>query len=1123
MGRRSLTRVLFAVAAVIVGVSGSGGFVPRARAATATGATINTHTVMVDSSGNIVSWVPQQDQAYAQVVANAWDYLLNKVPVDPANGKPDYYSYSYLNPDTQQAVGWPHNPAGLFSMLIESAIEYYQYSGDGRVLQFAQNLADFDIAHGMTPAGYAWPNVPYASSDPGALTYQGAAQGNSNGVGDGAGVIEPDKVGELGHGLAGLYKQTGNTSYLSAAINAANALAANIRPGNATQSPWPFRVYAQNNTIREQYTAHVISPIELFDDLIALNAGNVSAYQSARTAAWNWLMTYPMQNNNWSGYFEDVAIQTDPAANPNQLNAMMTARYLLQHPQTDPNWQTHVRGLIAWVEQTFGTMQYGAQTIKEQAAFMYPMGSHTSRYASVNALLYQMTGDLAAKQKAYYAFNWATYMARSNGVDIDGPQVNNQWFTDGYGDFIRNFMVGMGGAPDFAPNGQTHLLQTSSIVTKIDYSNPNSLTYQTFDASGTETVKATSQPTGITLNGRLLAQRTDLNAEGWTYDTATNTVRIRRSAGTNVVITLSGSPTNQPPVVNLTAPANNARFAPPASFTLNATASDPDDSISKVEFYQNNTLLGTSSTAPYSYQVQNLPVGIFTFTAKAYDSRGAVTISSPITVTVSSLPAGWNNNDIGTVGVAGSANYANSTYTVQGSGMDIWGNADSFNFTSTTLNGDGQITARVASQQNTDPWALAGVMMRDTSDPASKEVLAALTPGNGFSFDYRDTSGGATTYISGGPGAAPNWVRLVRAGSTFTAYQSIDGVNWTATGSATISMSTSLSLGLAVTSHNNTTLGTATFDNVSVTGAGLVISNVNAGNITPTGANVTWTTNVPATSQIEYGTSTAYGASTAVNTSLDTNHSQVMTGLQSSTAYHYRVRSTDGAGNSIVSADNVFSTPAATSTTPPGFGIDTQTSVDGRGTVTTPAFSTTSANETLFAFAGSDGPMTSAQTLTVSGAGLTWRLVQRANTQAGTAEIWAATTSGLLTNATVSSTQSNTGYDQSLTVVAVKGTAGVGASASANAATGAPSANLTTTKAGSLIFGVGSDWDSATSRTLLSGQTLQHQWVDTPAGDTFWTQSLSAPTGAAGSATTIGDSAPTNDRWNFAAVEIVPN
>ena len=56
------------------------------------------------------------------------------------------------------------------------------------------------------------------------------------------------------------------------------------------------------------------------------------------------------------------------------------------------------------------------------------------------------------------------------------------------------------------------------------------------------------------------------------------------------------------------------------------------------------------------------------------------------------------------------------------------------------------------------------------------------------------------------------------------------------------------------------------------------------------------------------------------------------------------------------------------------------------------------------------------------------------------------------------------------------------------------------------------------ARTPASGQQLQDQWVDTGSGDTFWVQSTAAPNSAPG----LHDSAPTNDRWNYAAVEVTP-
>ena len=102
----------------------------------------------------------------------------------------------------------------------------------------------------------------------------------------------------------------------------------------------------------------------------------------------------------------------------------------------------------------------------------------------------------------------------------------------------------------------------------------------------------------------------------------------------------------------------------------------------------------------------------------------------------------------------------------------------------------------------------------------------------------------------------------------------------------------------------------------------------------------------------------------------------------------------------------------------------------------------------------------------MSSAGLTWKLVKRNNTRPGDAEVWTATAPAILTSATVTSTPARSGYSEDLTVIAMQGTDGVGASVTASGASGAPSASLTTTKANSLVFAVGNDWDRAVARTL---------------------------------------------------------
>ena len=194
----------------------------------------------------------------------------------------------------------------------------------------------------------------------------------------------------------------------------------------------------------------------------------------------------------------------------------------------------------------------------------------------------------------------------------------------------------------------------------------------------------------------------------------------------------------------------------------------------------------------------------------------------------------------------------------------------------------------------------------------------------------------------------------------------------------------------------------------------------------------------------------------------------------------------------------------------------------GTGPTSTPAFSTSSARELLLAFVGSDGPVGGDQTATVSGAGLSWSLVARANGQPGDAEVWQATAPSALSGATVTSTPALDGYDQALTVLALNGASRVGAAATANSGRGAPSVKLKATSAGSWMLAAGSDWDSAAARTAGPGQILLSQVLDSRAQNTFWAQGTTEPSRAPGQSVTVSDTAPTGDRWNLAVVEVLP-
>jgi N-acetylneuraminic acid mutarotase len=180
----------------------------------------------------------------------------------------------------------------------------------------------------------------------------------------------------------------------------------------------------------------------------------------------------------------------------------------------------------------------------------------------------------------------------------------------------------------------------------------------------------------------------------------------------------------------------------------------------------------------------------------------------------SNLPPPWEARDVGDVGLAGNASQANNVYTVQGAGDDIFGTRDAFQFVYQPMHGDGEMLARVTGVQNTDAWAKAGVMIRESLSPHSAQAMMVLTPAQGSSFQDRVSTAGMTSFTNPVDPAA-NWLRIVRSGNSFTGYRSVNGHDWLVSGTVTIPMSSTAYVGLVVTSHNHTLLNTSTFDHVS--------------------------------------------------------------------------------------------------------------------------------------------------------------------------------------------------------------------------------------------------------------------------------------------------------------------
>jgi unsaturated chondroitin disaccharide hydrolase len=231
--------------------------------------------------------------------------------------------------------------------------------------------------------------------------------------------------------------------------------------------------------------------------------------------------------------------------------------------------------------------------------------------------------------------------------------------------------------------------------------------------------------------------------------------------------------------------------------------------------------LGTSLTPSYTDNTVTAGSTYF-YVVTATNLAGIESASSNQVSRTVVDPATLTGVDVGAVAAAGSTSVSNNVYTVKGSGADIWSTADAFQFAQKQMTGNVTIIARVASHQNTNATSKAGIMVRESLAPGAKNVYALLTPtvANGYRLQYRTADAAITTRVSAAEtGTAPRWLRLSRAGNTFTAHHSADGVsNWLPIGSpVTVTMGATVYVGLAVTSHADGTLNTSTFDNVTIT------------------------------------------------------------------------------------------------------------------------------------------------------------------------------------------------------------------------------------------------------------------------------------------------------------------
>ncbi|MBZ5594819.1 MAG: hypothetical protein LAP39_21450 [Acidobacteriia bacterium] len=484
--------------------------------------TLIYHDIKTDASGKIVPWYGTgPSQAYdhdLRLLFTFWKNMRNC-----PNGVPMYMQHQVWKAKEE-------DPRGLggdqISMAMSSWNLLYGYLGDASVRDNMIYMADYWISHGFSGKNDLWGSLPYPYN---MALHSGEYDGDMKA---GKGFLQPDKAASFAAELLVLYKITGEQKYLNTAVAIADTLASKVKPGDGDNSPWPFRVHAQTGEVHTvvkggkthvaSYTTNYTGALLLFDGLIALKQPNAAKYGQARDMVGAWLKNYPLKTNKWGPFFEDVPTE---AWSDTEINADTLAMYILEHPSWDPNWKQDAAAILDWSYKSFANHQWeksGVIAINEQTAYRVPGNSHTSRHAAVELLYCEKTGNMELKDAAIRRLNWATYM-----VDADGknryPRDEN-WLTDGYGDYVRHYLRAMASFPELAPEDQNHLLRTSSVIQNISYG-ADAITYTKFDNVSAERFKLGAWAPKSVTGGKM---QWDPNTKVLTIQAQEKKVRIAR-------------------------------------------------------------------------------------------------------------------------------------------------------------------------------------------------------------------------------------------------------------------------------------------------------------------------------------------------------------------------------------------------------------------------------------------------------------------------------------------------------------------------------------------------------------------------------------------------------------------
>ena len=748
-------------------------------------------TVTLDSEGKLIPWFAPANRAYHEFLVRRWNFVKNapasppsasSVPVQRSNF-PQYYFYNgYVTRNTNSIDpdSWMNDVGEKIPNWFENARLYYAYTGDLSVMTIVKGMVDHSLDYGTTPANFAVPKFPYTTTNVGDTVYQGFTTAGRFVLHE----VHFDHGGDMGLTYFRMWQFYGEQKYFDAAVAVADALVANVRTGDRENSVWPYRINAQTGQITSQYAANWIGCHALLDELVKGSHGTparIAAYTDARDKARAWTLAHPVVTGYWTDGHSDTQINSSTYRS--NLSKSNYALYILDHPDFDPDRATNFPKYVEWTEEYFvNRIQggepgeratfYGANVVGEQDTFNFKMDYQTARYAAELARWYALTGDESYREKAYRSLNFVTYCSDLNGRATESPFSLGvaTWWSDCYGEAPRMFFHAFAGMPEWAEPGANHILYSYEILTDVAY-NTFDIAYTAAAPSGTEYFRLTFVPTSLTVGGVQIPRVATLPAtgSGWTLRALSGgdyAVTLRRAAPGRVILATTEG--NYAPSVSLTSPAPGLNVTAPASVLLEATASDSDGTIAKVEFYNNFTKLGEALAAPFTLQLTGLPIGSYSFTAVATDDDGAITYSSAVAFT------SVDGNAPPTVSItspsAGASLVAPANILLTANASDSDGTIAKVEFYQNTTKLGEDLTAPFALPLTglNGSYSFRAIATDDNGRQTTSAAVAFIAGPAGESRVGSSSDGTTTDFITDGTGTYINACRF-QAGSSFSA------------------------------------------------------------------------------------------------------------------------------------------------------------------------------------------------------------------------------------------------------------------------------------------------------------------------------------------------------------------